>query len=396
MSEQEEVISPELYEQSFQTLERGTLIKGRVMKIDPEGVLVDIGAKSDGFIPSGEISQTLLSDHTQGIQIGEEIDVVVIDAGQEDKGVVLSKKRADLEKSFQRLKEACETGETVHATVIEKVKGGLVVDLGVRGFIPGSHVGLRPVRNLEDFLGESFPLKVIEVDPVRRKVVLSHRMALEEIEKKAKAVFWNNVKEGQVCKGKIVRITNFGAFVDLGGVDGLIHLSELSWKRVKHPSEVVKIGQEVDVLIIRLDSDKGKVSLSLRSTQGDPWDNLPGNIKEGGVISGRVSKIAKNFVFVEVTDNVEGLIPISELDNKRVANPSDVVKEGAEIKVKVIEILANERRMILSRRQALADEDTKEVSTYLKQQASSNFTIGELVGKSLQSVKEESVLPHKE
>lgn len=384
MSEQDEVISQELYERSFQALERGSVIKGKVMKVDAEGVLVDIGGKSDGFIPPEEISQTTLSDHTQSIQVGEEIDVVVMESGHEERGVLLSKKRADLEKAFQRLKDAHETGEVVHATVVERVKGGLVVDLGVRGFIPGSHVGRFPVRNLDDYVGESLPLKVIEIDSTRRKVVLSHRLVLEEKEKHSKERFWGNVQEGEVRKGKVARLTNFGAFVDLGGVDGLIHLSELSWKRVKHPSHVVKVGQEVEVLVLRLDQEKGRVSLSLRSTQPDPWENLPAGCVEGAVITGRISKIAKNYVFVEIAPGVEGLIPISELDSKRVQTPGDVVKEGEEVRVKVVEILAGERRMTLSRRQALADHESREVSGYLKQQENAPVTIGDLVGKSLQ------------
>ena len=385
MLEQEETISQELYEKSFQSLECGSVIKGKVMKVDSEGVLVDIGGKSDGFIPSGEISQTLLSDHTQGVQVGEEIDVVVLESGNEEKGVVLSKKRADLEKSFQRLKTAYETGEIVHATVVERVKGGLVVDLGIRGFIPGSHVGRRPVRNLDDFLGELLPLKVIEIDSAKHKVVLSHRQALEETETRSKELFWKNVHEGQVCKGRVARITNFGAFVDLGGIDGLIHLSELSWGRIKHPSDVISIGQEVTVLVLRLEKEKGKISLSLRSTQTDPWENIPEKCQEGAIITGRVTKIAKNFVFVEVAAGIEGLVSISELDIKRVVNPSAVVKEDEEIKVKVIEILQNERRMTLSRRQALTDQETKEVSNFLTKQSLHATTIGELVGKSLQS-----------
>lgn len=382
--EPDETITQELYEQSLQTFERGTLVKGKVLKVDPEGVLVDVGGKTDGFIPPEEMSKSSGHEHDKEFQVGEEIDVVVLDEGNEDQGMVLSKKKADLEKAFRRLKNAFETGEVVHATVIERVKGGVVVDLGVRGFIPGSHVGKRPVKNLEDFLGESLPLKVIEIDSTRRKVVLSHRQALEEAEKQTKGTFWSKAKEGQVWKGKIARLTNFGAFVDLGGIDGLIHLSELSWSRVKHPSEVVNIGQEVEVFILRLDPEKGKVSLSLRSTQGDPWENLPANCKEGAVVKGQVSRIAKNYVFVEVVPGIEGLIPIAELDNKKVANPSEIVKEGEEIKVKIVEVKANERRMTLSRKQALAEQENKEVSGYLEKQEMPPVTIGELVGKSLQ------------
>jgi len=378
----EEKQESELYDQSFVTLKRGDVLKGKVARIESDGVLVDVGGKTEGFIPKNELSHKPVLDPHTLVNIGEEIDVFVL--SEDEEGIPqLSKKRADLEKVWLKIKEAFEQKINVQGTVMEQVKGGLVVDLGVRGFIPASHVGRRGMK-LEDLIGESLPLRILEIDAHKGRVVLSHRIAIEEETKKNKSAFWGDLYEGQPRHGTVVRITNFGAFVDLGGMDGLIHLSELSWKQIKHPSDVLSVGDKIDVVVLGFDREKERVSLSYRRAQPDPWTLLPENFKEGAIVSGTVSKLAKRYVFVEIFTGIEGLIPLFELSEKNVADPTKVVHLGDVVQVKILEIKPDLRRILLSMRQSDEAAQQENYREYLENQDEKPMTLKELLGNQLE------------
>jgi len=275
--------------------------------------------------------------------------------------------------------KAHETGETLTATCTEQVKGGLIVDLGLRGFVPASHVDVRPVHDLSDYVGEVLPLKVLEVDRGRRKVVLSRKKATEEERQKMKDQTLTDLAEGQVLSGTVARLTNFGAFVNLGGVDGLVHISEISWKRIKHPSEVVQPGQAVEVLVLKVDPKRERISLSLRQARPDPWLIIDEQYKVGDVVKGRVTKLAKNYVFVELQDGVEGLVPLRELADFRVSRPEEVLKPDQEVEVRIIELNADTRRMVLSIRQVAAMMPEGQARQRHADAGGAGFNLGDLL-----------------
>lgn len=373
------------YEETFVQIKRGDLIKGKVVRIESGGILVDIGGKTEGVLPLEELSHKEITDPGSVVRMGDEIDVLVIKTEDENGTIQVSKKRADLEKTWIHIREALKSGEILHGTIIEQVKGGLVVDLGVRGFIPASHMRKHYVKNLEDYIGESLPLKVLELDAHRGRVVLSYRLASEELASKTKHSFWEDVYVGQLRTGQVARLAPFGAFVDLGGVDGLIHLSELSWKRIKHPSEIVKVADQVEVTVLGFDKEKERVSLSLRRAQPDPWTQLPEEWKPGAVLEGTISKIANRYVFVEVCPGVEGLIPRQEWSReKRSAN------EGEKCRVKIVEIKPEARRMLFS----LKIEDPsnlveqEDYRNYLQSQEDRPLILQDLIGDQLSNTSQ--------
>ncbi|MEW6282165.1 MAG: 30S ribosomal protein S1, partial [Candidatus Eremiobacterota bacterium] len=341
------------YEQSFKRIAPGELLTGRVVRIDADGVWVDVGYKSEGLVPPGQLSHVRDVNPEELVTVGESIDVVVQRVDDNEGKLFLSKKRADLESAWLKVLKAHESGQTLVATCTEQVKGGLIVDLGLRGFVPASHVDLRPVHDLSDYVGESLELKVVEVDRARRKVVLSRKQALADERSRLKEATIGDLEEGQIITGTVARLTNFGAFINLGGVDGLVHISELSWKRIKHPGEVVRVGERVDVRVLAVNKAKERISLSLKQARPDPWMTIMENFREGSVVPGKVSKLVKNYVFVEIADGVEGLIPVGELvDYTRNPKPQDILKPEQEIKVKILEIKPEARRILLSLRQA--------------------------------------------
>lgn len=339
------------YEDSFKKIAPGEFMTGTVVRVDADGVLVDVGYKTEGKIPPGQLSHRNLPPE-EVVKVGDVIDVVVQRVEDSEGVLILSKKRADLESAWLRVLKAQETGQTLTATCTEQVKGGLIVDLGLRGFVPASHVDLRPVHDLSDYVGEVLELKVVEVDKARRKVVLSRKKALEEERSKTKERTMGDLDEGQIVTGTVARLTNFGAFINLGGVDGLVHISELAWKRIKHPSEVVRVGEKVDVRILSINKAKERISLSLKQARPDPWMTITENFAIGSIVPGKVSKLVKNYVFVEIADGVEGLIPINELADFRVGKPQDILKPEQEVKVKVLDVNPEQRRITLSLRQA--------------------------------------------
>lgn len=377
--------SHDAYEESFRELKRGEFLTGRVIQINDEGAMVDVGYKTEGFIPVSQMTHRKDADPRELLEVGQDVKVVVLKVNHSEGQVLLSKRQADVEAAWFTILEAHQKGEVLESTCVEQVKGGLIVDIGLRGFVPASHVDLRPVSDLSDYVGEVMKLKVLEVDQKRRKVVLSRKKALEEERDRLKEATLNELAEGQIVSGEVARLTNFGAFVNLGGVDGLVHISEMSWKRIKHPSEVVRVGEAVDVRVLGVDRSKERISLSLKQARPDPWQDLEETFAVGTVVPGKVTKLAKNYAFVEVMDGIEGLVPLSELSEFRVSKSSDVLTVGQEVKVRVIDLKPDQRRMTLSVRQAEAGVSSN-VSAASTSSQGGGFTIGDRLPDSLKQM----------
>ncbi|HHY92764.1 MAG TPA: 30S ribosomal protein S1, partial [Firmicutes bacterium] len=341
----------DLYADSFLTLQEGQVVTGKVVRVDNDGVLVDVGYKSEGVIPLAELSDKPFTTPEQVVQVGQEIKVAVIKVDAEGNNLVLSKRRADQEEAWEELKRHYETGEPVEGQVLEVVKGGLIVLVGLRAFMPASQVGLRYEADLSHYVGQTLKAKVIEIEHQRRRVILSHRVVLEAERAAKREALWAELEEGQVRHGRVTKLTDFGAFVDLGGAEGLVHISELSWSRVRHPSEVVHEGDEVDVKVLRLDRERGRISLGLKQVKPDPWTEIRQNFPVGTVQEGTVTNILNFGAFVKLADGIEGLVHISQLAPRHVGHPSEVVQIGQRVKVKVLDINEDERRISLSIKQ---------------------------------------------
>ncbi len=339
------------YAATMVSFEEGDVVKGHVVRIDKDEVLVDIGYKSEGVIPSHELSIRKSVNPADEVELGEEVDALVLTKEDNEGRLVLSKKRARFEKAWRRIEAAAESGEPVEGNVIEVVKGGLILDLGVRGFLPASLVDIRRVHNLEEFTGQTLECKVIELNRSRNNVVLSRRAVLEEERKEVREQILGRLEAGQVVEGKISNIVDFGAFVDLDGIDGLIHISELSWSHVNHPSEVVAIGDTVRIKVLDIDRDRQRISLGLKQTQEDPWQRVISTHRPGDVLEGAVTKVVAFGAFVEILPGVEGLVHISELADHHVESPSEVVEPGTKLNVKILEIDEERRRLSLSIKQ---------------------------------------------
>jgi small subunit ribosomal protein S1 len=336
------------YDATIHPFSEGDVVSGKVVRIDQDEVLVDIGYKSEGVIPSNELSIRKTVKPSEEVELGEEVDALVLTKEDQEGRLILSKKRARFEKAWRRIEGAADSGEPVEGTVIEVVKGGLILDLGVRGFLPASLVDIRRVQNLDEFMGQKLECKVIELNRSRNNVVLSRRAVLEEERKEVREQILGRLEPGQVVEGKISNIVDFGAFVDLEGIDGLIHISELSWSHVNHPSEVVSIGDTVRVKVLDIDKDRQRISLGLKQTQEDPWQRVLNEYKEGDVVDGKVTKIVAFGAFVQILPGVEGLVHISELAQHHVESPAEVVRPGDELKVKILEVDDSRRRLSLS------------------------------------------------
>jgi ribosomal protein S1 len=367
---------------SFPELTVGSVVEGTVVHIDRDGVLVDVGAKSEGVIPLRELSRTQQLPE-EIVSIGEKIKVVVIDTGSRDGTLTLSKKRADFEKAWDQVLISKENGETIEAKVTERVKGGLVVDLGIRGFVPASHVGSGSLKtNLDKYVGTTIPLKVLEVDKERKKVVLSNKLAVEEDRAARKDETIQALKTGERRQGTVRRLTNYGAFIDLGGIDGLLHISEMSWTRINHPSEVLKEGQEVEVVILKMDIEAGRVSLGMRQILPDPWTNVGNRYVTGEIIEGKVTRVVQFGVFVQIENGIEGIIPNSDL-TRRGTRPAVPLEPGQEVEVKIIDIRPEERKMTLSYQQAQQEAEEIEAATVVQEYETRRtseeprFTIGD-------------------
>ncbi|HEY7960828.1 MAG TPA: 30S ribosomal protein S1 [Solirubrobacteraceae bacterium] len=336
------------YDATIQPFEEGEVVTGHVVRIDRDEVLVDIGYKSEGVIPANELSIRKSVDPHDEVELGEEVDALVLTKEDQDGRLIMSKKRARFEKAWRRIEAAAESGEAVEGTVIEVVKGGLIIDLGVRGFLPASLVDIRRVPNLDEYMGTKIETKVIELNRSRNNVVLSRRAVLEEERKEVRQQILDRLQPGLVVEGQISNIVDFGAFVDLDGIDGLIHISELSWSHVNHPSEILNIGDTVQVKVLDIDRDRQRISLGLKQTQEDPWQRIVDTYNVNDELEGKVTKVVTFGAFVEILDGVEGLVHISELAGHHVESPREVVHPGDEIRVKILEIDSERRRLSLS------------------------------------------------
>jgi small subunit ribosomal protein S1 len=330
----------------------GDLVTGVVVKIDSDEVLLDIGYKSEGVIPSRELSIRNDVDPNEIVSLEQELEALVLTKEDKDGRLILSKKRAQYERAWGTIEEIKEKEGIVEGPVIEVVKGGLIIDIGLRGFLPASLVDLRRVRDLAPFVGQSLECKIIELDKNRNNVVLSRRAYLEETQREQRDEFLTNLKPGEIRSGVVSSVVNFGAFVDLGGMDGLVHVSELSWKHVDHPSSVVNVGDEVTVQVLDVDLERERISLSLKATQQDPWQEFATGHQVGELVYGRVTKLVPFGVFVQVGDGIEGLVHISEMAVHHVEAPEQVVTPGEELWVKIIDIDLDRRRISLSIKQA--------------------------------------------
>jgi small subunit ribosomal protein S1 len=340
------------YEETIKSFEEGDIVAGKVVQVDKDEVLLDIGYKSEGVIPARELTIKHDIDPRQVVQIGEEIEALVTQKEDKEGRLILSKKKAQYERAWGQIEKVMNDDGVVNGTVIEVVKGGLIVDIGLRGFLPASLVDLRRVRDLHPFVGKKIEAKIIELDRNRNNVVLSRRKYLEEAQSEGRKKFLEDLQRGEVRKGTISSIVNFGAFVDLGGVDGLVHVSELSWRHVEHPSEVVQVGQEVEVEVLDVDLERERISLSLKKTQEDPWRQFARLHQPGEIIEGQVTKLVPFGAFVRVADGVEGLVHISELADRHVDTAEQVVAVNESVKVKIIEVDSERRRISLSIKQA--------------------------------------------
>src|SRR5687768_1128214 len=329
----------------------GDIVEGIIVKVDRDEVLLDIGYKTEGVIPSRELSIKHDVDPSEIVKVGDRIEALVLQKEDKEGRLILSKKRAQYERAWGRIEETMASGQTIKGPVIEVVKGGLILDIGLRGFLPASLVDLRRVRDLQPYIGTELECKIIELDRNRNNVVLSRRAFLEESQSEGRKKFLENLEKGERRKGTVSSIVNFGAFVDLGGVDGLVHVSELSWKHVDHPSEVVTVGQEVEVQVLDVELDRERVSLSLKATQEDPWKEFERLHKAGEVIAGQVTKLVPFGAFVRVAQGIEGLVHISELSHEHVDTPESVLSVGDEVQVKVVDVDVSRRRVSLSMRQ---------------------------------------------
>jgi small subunit ribosomal protein S1 len=344
----------EALEASLRDFNDGDIVDGEVVKIDRDEVLLDIGYKSEGVIPSKELSIRHDVDPNEVVKVGDRIEALVLQKEDKEGRLILSKKRAQYERAWGRIEEVMTSGQTITGPVIEVVKGGLILDIGLRGFLPASLVDLRRVRDLQPFVGTELECKIIELDRNRNNVVLSRRAFLEESQSEGRKKFLENLQKGERRKGTVSSIVNFGAFVDLGGVDGLVHVSELSWKHVDHPQEVVAVGQEVEVEVLDVDLARERVSLSLKATQEDPWKEFERTSTAGSVITGQVTKLVPFGAFVRVAQGIEGLVHISEISHEHVDSPESVLSVGQEVEVKVIDVDVSRRRVSLSMRQVTA------------------------------------------
>jgi len=361
-------------------LATGQVVDGLIVHIDEHGALVDVGTKSEGHIPSAELAGGTTEDG-RPLAVGDRVAVYVIRPEDEDGSPVLSKKKADYERVWQRLAQAFEQGEVVSAMVTDRVKGGLVVDLGMRGFLPASHVRTRNVHALDRFVGQSVRVKIVEVDRARKRVVVSQKEAIEAERRKRREQTLTGLEENRIYKGIVRRIADYGAFVDIGGIDGLLHITEMSWTRINHPSEVLKVGDKVDVMVLRYDREQNRISLGLKQILPDPWEHVRDQCKVGDVVPVTVTRVVPFGAFVRLATGIEGIVPNAELPGGRSQRAQDVLSAGDVIQAKITNIRPPERRMTLSLRQVQQAEERRELKEYMdRQQDSSRVTIGDLVG----------------
>lgn len=366
-------------EQVLAPLTPGQLVRGRVVQVAADEVLVDVGYKGDGRIPIHELGLRSGQKPSDILKPGDEIDVWVLKVDENEGGVLLSKRRADVELTWRRLEQARDDGRILEARVTERVKGGLLVDVGVRGFVPASHVARGYVDNLDKFVGQTLRLKVVEVNRSRRNVVLSRKEVLEKEYQEAKARLFSTLKEGQVVEGVVRRLTDFGAFIDLGGgVEGLLHVSEMAWSRVRHPSDVLREGQTIKVMVLNVDREHERISLGLKQVLPNPWDTVSERYHVGDIVEGQVTRLVDFGAFVRLENGIEGLVHISQLADHHVTKPQEVVSPGQRVRVKILSVDQAARRIGLSLREAAPKPEPKQAVNVHASAEAPTVTIGEL------------------
>ncbi|MBE3595066.1 MAG: 30S ribosomal protein S1 [Candidatus Carbobacillus altaicus] len=383
---EEDMVHASGQENSVSTPEIGDVLRGKVVKIEDKQALIDVAYKYEAILPISEVSALHIDKISDVLHVGDEVRVKVKKVNDEKEEIVVSKRAVDAEEAWDRLQDLFERGESFDTIIFDVVKGGLVADVGLRGFIPASQASTSFVEDFSDYKGKTLRVKIIELDREQNRVILSHRAVLEEKNEAKKAELLHSLQPGQIVRGRVARLADFGAFVDLGGVDGLIHISELSWDHVEHPGDVVKIGDEVEVKILRVDPDNERVSLSLKEAGPSPWDRVVEEIHVGDVREGVVRRLANFGAFVELMPGVEGLVHISQLARRRVGTPSEVVSEGDRVLVKVLDVLPEEKRISLSMREVEQPGEAKthdapsETYEAPSEENGMGVTIGELVG----------------
>ncbi|MFC3882739.1 30S ribosomal protein S1 [Bacillus songklensis] len=368
------------------TLQVGDVVSGVVTKVEEKQVLVELqGSKLDGILPISELSSLHIEKASDVIEEGAQVEAKVIKV--EDEALILSKRAVDAEKAWEELERKLDSGTVFEAEVKDIVKGGLVVDIGVRGFIPASLVEAHYVEDFTDYKGKTLTVKVVELDREKNRVILSHRAVVEEEAANKKQQVLESLEAGQVLDGTVQRLTDFGVFVDIGGVDGLVHISQLSYSHVNKPSDVVEEGQQVKVKVLSVDKENSRVSLSIKDTLEGPWSNISSTVKKGDIVEGTVKRLVSFGAFVEVAPGVEGLVHISHIANKHIGTPHEVLAEGDKVKVKVLDVNEAEQRMSLSMRELEEQEPEVDYSEYQKQEDSGGFQLGEMIGDKLKKLK---------
>jgi ribosomal protein S1 len=337
-------------QQNTSGISKGDRIEAKVIQVEKDRVFVDLGTKAEGVVPLSELTDLSVDSAVGVVKPGDTFEVIVLKTNSAEGNPIVSKRKADFDQTWQRILDAFEAAEPFDAQVVDRVKGGLVVDIGVRGFVPATHVGSGRIRNIEKYVGQTLSVKIIEVDRERRKVVLSNKHAEDERRDEAKKEIFTKVKTGDVLPGVVRRLTDYGAFVDLGGVDGLLHISEMSWYRIEHPREVLKEGDEVNVQVLRLDSNTGRVSLGLRQVLPDPWNLIRQNYKLGQKITCKIGRMVQSGAFVRLPEGAEAFLPLSEMSDKRLKKPQEAFNDGDEVEPMIIDLRPDERRMVLSLR----------------------------------------------
>ncbi|PEQ60295.1 30S ribosomal protein S1 [Bacillus cereus] len=367
-------------------LQVGDVVTGSVTKVEEKQVLVNVGYKTDGVIPISELANVHIEKASDVVELDQTLELKIIKLEEDD--LVLSKRAVDAEKAWVELQEKFTSGHVFDVTVKDIVNGGLVVDLGVRGFIPASLVEVHYVEDFTDYKGKTLAVKIVELDREKNRVILSHKAVVElELDSKKKEAI-SSLKEGDVVEGTVQRLTDFGAFVNVGGVDGLVHISQISHERVEQPSEVLEQGQKVKVKVLSVDADTQRISLSIKAAQPGPWENVAGEIKAGDIREGVVKRLVTFGAFVEILPGVEGLVHVSQIANRHVKNPNEVLEMGQEVKVKVLEVHVAEKRISLSIKEALEENNvTEDYSQYELNADSATFQLSDIIGEQLKKLK---------
>ncbi|MDR4948418.1 30S ribosomal protein S1 [Neobacillus cucumis] len=377
-------MSEELNQVEVKSFEIGDKVTGQVTKVEEKQVLVNIpGSKLDGIIPISELSSLHIEKASDAVAEGDELELEVTKV--EEEALVLSKRKVDAEKAWESLEQQFQAGEVFETEVKDVVKGGLVVDLGVRGFVPASLVEAHFVEDFSDYKGRTLSFKIVELDKDKNRLILSHRAVIEEEKGKAKQNRLGALEVGQVIEGTVQRITDFGAFVDIGGIDGLVHISQLSYEHVNKPSDVVHEGQQVNVKVLSVDRDNERISLSIKETLPGPWSNITEKAPKGSVLSGTVKRLVSYGAFVEVFPGVEGLVHISQIAHKHIGTPHEVLKEGQEVQVKVLDVNEQDQRLSLSIKELL-EKEVEETFDYELPEESKGFQLGEMIGDKLKNL----------